>query len=341
MDTLIADSEAGGKAAALRLRESIWNHLGKSFPEHPRDMKLVIHIYANLRGLSKAYCDSGILKERDELDRFVCGFNKEHPFCHIIDAGNGKECSDYKIRETFNWHGLDPRCQHIIFGGSADNGYARMLGPYAQDKNKSDRITLLEGPPFANEIIRLADNFDVMSDAQLFRDTKITTRPMAIATKDRLDFKAPSWANTLSTPIPPGPTKTNTIDISPIKTSTLDHQDPSFIAHNAQGQRVDPFIKTSSMVMAGLKGRKLCNNHHIFGYCAVGDHCEYAHGKLDEKNLNALRQLARSIPCKSGVECDDEDCYYGHRCPHGDCDRRICKFGSEMHNIDTKVVNAK
>lgn len=51
-----------------------------------------------MNGLNKMYCDSNVLEQREDFGRFVRGFNMGHPLCDFIDAGNGKECSDDKIR---------------------------------------------------------------------------------------------------------------------------------------------------------------------------------------------------------------------------------------------------
>lgn len=51
-----------------------------------------------MNGLTKTYAEANILDQREEFARFVRGFNMAHPLCDFIDAGNGKECSDVKIR---------------------------------------------------------------------------------------------------------------------------------------------------------------------------------------------------------------------------------------------------
>ena len=66
-------------------------------PHIQRDFDVLIHVYSNLRGLTKAYCDAKILQTREDLDRFIRGFNMGLASANIIDAGNGKECSDAKV----------------------------------------------------------------------------------------------------------------------------------------------------------------------------------------------------------------------------------------------------
>lgn len=117
--------------------------------------------------------------------------------CDFVDAGDGKECSDVKIRGTSNLPSdprgkkrtrkisnadsiriaqfeqdiIDVHCLHILFCASADNGYARVLGPY---RNTKDQITLVEGPPFAREIKELTSSFSTTSFPEVFRAQKLS-----------------------------------------------------------------------------------------------------------------------------------------------------------------------
>lgn len=51
-----------------------------------------------MKGLAKTYCDMEILPSATSLSEFVCGFNMVDALCDYIDAGNGKECSDEKVK---------------------------------------------------------------------------------------------------------------------------------------------------------------------------------------------------------------------------------------------------
>jgi hypothetical protein len=51
-----------------------------------------------MKGLAKTYRDMDILSESAPLDDFVRGFNMGDPMCDYVDAGNGKECSDEKVK---------------------------------------------------------------------------------------------------------------------------------------------------------------------------------------------------------------------------------------------------
>lgn len=87
----------GGDEAAKRLKQAIFDEL-RYEPDFKHDERILIRVYANLRGLGKAYVDHNILSSTDIFSNFVLGFNKAHPLCDFIDAGNHKEAADNKLR---------------------------------------------------------------------------------------------------------------------------------------------------------------------------------------------------------------------------------------------------
>lgn len=50
--------------------------------------------------------------------------------------------------------------------------------------------------------------------------------------------------------------------------------------------------------------------------------------------------IARFSVCSRGLQCEDESCTSGHRCIQRNCPGAAfgCKFGAEMHGVDTKIV---
>ena len=62
------------------------------------DTKIIIHMFANVSGLSKTYQEAKILTDPVVLRQFLQGFNKEHALCHFIDAGDDKEAADNKVK---------------------------------------------------------------------------------------------------------------------------------------------------------------------------------------------------------------------------------------------------
>lgn len=227
----------------------------------------------------------------------------------------------------------DVHCKHVIFGGSADNGYARMLAPYLGHESVTRQITMLEGPPFAPELARLVPHFTTTSFATVFRNTKLPSRRVSFSTTPPQSTtpKPASWASAVTM----RPT-----------TSTEDMQEPlhtlelkvGAIPRNAYGQRVDMPLSFSQALFPMLKAAKLCNPYHLTEKCPFSS-CNYTHGrKLEGIELTTLRYVARLAPCKWGLDCSDSNCILGHRCVRTRCDGGDCRFSYDMHNVDTKIV---
>lgn len=90
----------GGKRAAGLLKQAVEEELRSSLPAVPHHIQAVIRVYANMKGLAKTYKEAEIIPQLSSFDEFVRGFNMGDPMCDYVDAGNGKECSDEKIKGT-------------------------------------------------------------------------------------------------------------------------------------------------------------------------------------------------------------------------------------------------
>jgi len=111
------------------------------------------------------------------------------------------------------------------------------------------------------------------------------------------------------------------------------------IFRNAQGQRIDPPLNPKETMVARLRAQKFCNNHFLHGECPE-PRCKARHdGRLTSEQLDALRYLGRSLPCRHSNQCRDPECYAGHMCPFQPCANRNCKFYAEMHVIDRRIVS--
>ncbi|KAJ0370075.1 hypothetical protein COL26b_010178 [Colletotrichum chrysophilum] len=97
-DELITQGFEGGKKAAGMLRQTILDQLPELDPDMPHHSQVMIRVYANLKGLAKVYHDTQILKNVETLNDFVRGFNRGSYLCDFVDAGNGKECADEKVK---------------------------------------------------------------------------------------------------------------------------------------------------------------------------------------------------------------------------------------------------
>lgn len=224
------------------------------------------------------------------------------------------------------------QCKHIIFGGSSDNGYARLLGPYSGNDLVRKRVTLLEGPPFAAELSDLVNKFHKTSFPTVFRSVKLPSRRVSRSTTPPLatSSRPTSWASTVA--------QLNALAarIAPLPS----HATPApGISRNIKGQRIDLPIRADQAAVITLKSKKLCNFHHLNGACPFRN-CNYDHkGRLDDRQKDALRVVARMAPCTKGIYCAEEKCLSGHQCSLSYCEGKLnCKFAPIMHGVDTRVV---
>ena len=226
----------------------------------------------------------------------------------------------YPYEELFRLQIGDVHCKHIIFGGSSDNGYARLLGPYSGDETRRGRITMLEGPRFAPELARIADKFHTASFPHLFRDSKIGARPTntvppppGLTSGRQGNGSTKSYASRVAAPVPPPAIQEPPIPSPTQSISTSQSYPEGVIGRNSEGQRVDIPIKPSAAIATMIKPKKMCNNHHLRGDCR-NPNCQYEHGTLLEgPKREALRFLARQVPCQDELDCEDPYCYFGHR----------------------------
>ncbi|KIW22014.1 uncharacterized protein PV07_12588 [Cladophialophora immunda] len=168
LDELVKKGIAGGDEAAKLLRKAVFDYM-RYDDNFKHDHKIVIRVYANLRGLSHAYAEKGILKTTSVFTDFVLGFNKAHPLCDFIDAGNHKEAADSKLKDNLNLYVYNAHCKHIIFGASADNGFASFLGSFLIDTEILSRIILLKGLPFATEFASILPKLRSTEFTNIFR----------------------------------------------------------------------------------------------------------------------------------------------------------------------------
>ncbi|KAJ5207466.1 hypothetical protein N7491_001904 [Penicillium cf. griseofulvum] len=335
-DEFIQDGQKGGRCAAKALIKAVQDHVRKVEPDASPNIYYKIRVYANVAGLADTYYDTSVVSSQSVLRSFIQGFNTEDTLCDFVDAGSGKECSDVKIRALFEHYLLDVHCEHIIFCGSGDNGYARVLGPH----RGSEHISLVEGPPFARELRDLASDFETTSFPEVFRSKKLFRKvsfggTTATTTPTPPRTPTPNYAS-VARKSPPLSSDSSQMTNPP--TGSLIPSSPKFVVcKNANGQRVDSPLQFSTKgKLEVLKQHKFCNQFHILGYCSWGDTCTHKHEpRLVEQDVVDLMSIARLSACPKGLQCDDWSCVNGHRCPHRSCVGRGCKF---PHGVDTKIV---
>ncbi|KAL5339649.1 hypothetical protein BJX70DRAFT_397596 [Aspergillus crustosus] len=173
----IENGKDGGHEAARALIQAVDHHIRQVAADVPPSTVFRIRVYANLDGLGKAYRDAGFILHYRSIDMFVHGFNQADENCDFVDVGGGKECSDVKLKAMLKQDMLDVHCRRVVFCASADNGYAHVLRPHQH----SNRISLVEGPPFAFEMKQLADKFETTQFKTVFLSTKLKPDSASLA----------------------------------------------------------------------------------------------------------------------------------------------------------------
>ncbi|KAL2825856.1 hypothetical protein BJY01DRAFT_230051 [Aspergillus pseudoustus] len=335
----VQNGKEGGHKAARELIQAVEGHVRMISSDVPASAVCKIRVYANVDGLTKAYREAGILSTGQSLDGFIHGFNQADEWCDFVDVGNGKECSDVKLKAAFKHDIYNLHCCRVVFCASTDNGYAHIL----RQHQESTRISLVEGPPFASEIKHVAARLPTTKFQNIFMTAKLT--PEATFPQDVVSPKASrsltpptnyaAAARTIPSQSSPGPAIKE--PINPIVRATL------AVCLNAKGERVDQLLKVSGKESVNnLKARKLCNRFHILDDCSTWD-CPHEHGsKLSSQELTDLIYIARSTPCPAGLSCADVNCIAGHCCAFGtSCHYNqlgCCKFDKSMHGVDKFIV---
>ena len=243
-------------------------------------------------------------------------------------------------------------CRHILFGCSHDNGYARLLEDIAQEPD-AGKISLLEGVPFERELAQFKSTFGAIKFDNLFRSSKIyayqqyhpqpygnytsiPSLPSPQATnavpngingqQAPTNFasghtqglaRTPSSSTSESNPAQPTSWATKAMSapaFQPPAPPPSSQPQPPTIPRNKYGQRIDPLLKMDPTEFKRVQKIKMCNVHFIRRDCPFGDDCTHVHSyKPSKSELDILKQVARSTPCRFGTDCDEMKCIYGHR----------------------------
>ncbi|KAK8172083.1 hypothetical protein BKA80DRAFT_293448 [Phyllosticta citrichinensis] len=376
-DSLLLDGAAGGQRAAGLLEQYVYDYVRAEHPEISPAVKITARVYANVKGLSETCRRASITSKTSDLQEFVIGFSQGKFLMDFVDVGAGKDRADQKVVEQLKLNLRNRHCRQILLAGSHDNGYTRILGEVVNYEQAVQKITLIEGVPFAREYGVLP--FRVHKFGDLFRPQKINLYDQGFPTpfppglgpfQNRM--QSPISTSSIMTAndnhnMSPGsvasPTATSTgwANVAakaarlpaPIN-QTPPMRDTSGIPRNRKGQRIDPPTSNPGIdEVTRVKRMKMCNVHFLRNECPYGKACTHVHDyKPSKAELDTLRLVARSQPCIHGTGCNDAKCIYGHRCPHPKAGKSgggaaggknchffdECKFPVEMHNMDLSVV---
>ncbi|KEF57979.1 uncharacterized protein A1O9_05902 [Exophiala aquamarina CBS 119918] len=338
LDDLVAKGKSGGDDAGKHLRIAVEAY-HRSNPNYHPDDRIIIRAFANTLGSGRTYKAARVIPDETVFNEFVAGFNRSHPLSELINAGNHKEAADAKMKANFELFCRNRHCQHILFAGSADSGYAGFLGPYSSPNGVNEKITLIEGPPFPFDLKRVARGFQHTTFPTVFRSSKIHVSPSTPSATMRTKRAGPELTSNRERPTlvvagtgsntPSTPRQSATPFLSLVAPAPLVYQ-------NKFGQRIDPPLNIDKDYLQFLyQHLKLCNNFYLKGYCPYGSNCEFDHSKaLTSVELDTFRYKARTSSCRTSF-CQDPTCCLGHTCPRGEnCTISMCKFAPEMHNPD-------
>ncbi|KAI8396339.1 hypothetical protein FOFC_20886 [Fusarium oxysporum] len=156
-ERFVKDGEEGGSRAAKQLNDTLKDSLRRKGLE---SCEVMVRMYANLTGLSKTLCKSGLSgAEKRSFSSFAAGFNHSYGLADFIDAGELKENADFKLKAILRLYAENAQCKHIYFAACHDVGYVSDLIPF---RGNRERFTLIRTPSllFHKEFDRLGMNVE-------------------------------------------------------------------------------------------------------------------------------------------------------------------------------------
>ncbi|EWZ32715.1 hypothetical protein BFJ63_vAg4572 [Fusarium oxysporum f. sp. narcissi] len=180
-ERFVKDGEEGGSRAAKQLNDTIKDSLRRKGLE---SCEVMVRVYANLTGLSKALCKNGLAgAEKRSFSSFTAGFNRSYGLADFIDAGELKENADFKVKAILRLYADNAQCKHIYFAACHDVGYLSDLIPF---RGNRERFTLIRTPSvlFHKEFDRLGMNIEELPG--VFRHVPLTYAYSTVQTKTAL-----------------------------------------------------------------------------------------------------------------------------------------------------------
>lgn len=87
----------GGEHAAAVLHNYVIQWTENNVIECPCDIKVVVHVYADIKSLAEVCFRAGLVDAESRLLNFTYGFSHGKPLFDFIDTGNGAEVAACKI----------------------------------------------------------------------------------------------------------------------------------------------------------------------------------------------------------------------------------------------------
>jgi hypothetical protein len=93
----LKQGELGGKTAANTVNNAIFEWARNNITEVPEETKVVVRVYANVKGIAEACAKAGIVEHPSRVEEFVRGFTSSNPLSDIIDVGAASDAVEGKI----------------------------------------------------------------------------------------------------------------------------------------------------------------------------------------------------------------------------------------------------
>ncbi|KAL8723278.1 MAG: hypothetical protein Q9225_000400 [Loekoesia sp. 1 TL-2023] len=331
-ESLIRQGAIGGGEAANRLLDKIKAYIQRY--DGAIHWKIIVRVYANLEGLLKKYSYIGFNEEEKALRQFVAGFTQSQPLFDFVDAGQGKERADHKIKEQLGLFMYNLQCKHLLLGVAHDNGYVPALDPYKSNLATASRISLLR--PFHTGWEFQSLPFEMVQFDAIFRTEELPNDRPSYANQAKPSFS-------FRQPPPPSIPQNH----KPAASKDLVARRPIYpgpIYLNKDDERVDENLGTvteraETNLEFRIRSGKLCNDFHLRGDC-LNPRCPYAHEpSLEGEELIAFALKARQTVCSTGSRCRFRLCVLGHQCPHGGahCPRAHTCYFKKLHRVDPRI----
>ncbi|KAJ5488724.1 hypothetical protein N7539_003614 [Penicillium diatomitis] len=371
-DEFLQAGDKGGRCAADQLYGAIHSYLKANLP-NVSTPKIMMKIYLDAKGFGELCARNRVFADPAAIYDFIRGFNETMSCSEIVDVGSGKNSAYNKIQESFQVFLYNCHCHQIFVGCPSNTEYALFLEDISRDNDLTGRVSLIEGVAFEKDLDEVKASYRIARFPDLFRSEKMVPACAPTPWKPSLPTRSiltpsPSaqFSSMVNAPVL-SRTSTNTSTSGvPLSASTPVQQDSAFefqkvvrskpsssapppktVERNKYGQRVDKldFKSIPRDDLNRLKKLKLCNYYFLLGECPNDDYCYHDHDrKLTKEELHILTAIARMTPCRFGLECDDAECIYGHRCPQSEPGKKTCfrgdscRFEPIAHGIDTNVV---
>ena len=95
-DELLRQGAVGGAKAAQQLFDELQNYFRKL--DGSKGWRIMVRIFVNLEGLLQTCVNLRLFQGERTLRQFASGFTQNQPLFDFVDAGQGKERADHKIK---------------------------------------------------------------------------------------------------------------------------------------------------------------------------------------------------------------------------------------------------